>query len=256
MPLEAGVCLSGLVFQQADLCKIKMGRAGLCWCCWHSEGALQHRKSSYMGETSSRMNLQGHVLEENHFHAACLVSREQKCSGAVSHPADLNLFNGAVLFHCADILMPVLQRISGKLPKHRIHGAFLLRCLGSILNADKSPGQDWREDSLLISSLSDTGRSCWQPVPLKVELLGCPSHWTPGMAQCLQCDPGVTCLLGKSAFLCCLEEQNWAQRQVLAAWEWYRIASYSCMLLGAQGSLLPSACPAWLSKGVAVHSAF
>lgn len=30
MPLEVEVCLSGLVFQQPDLCKIKMGRAGLC----------------------------------------------------------------------------------------------------------------------------------------------------------------------------------------------------------------------------------
>lgn len=60
-----------------------------------------------MGETSSRMNLQGHVLEENRFHAACLVSREQKCSCAVSHPADLNLFNGAILFQYTDILVRV-----------------------------------------------------------------------------------------------------------------------------------------------------
>lgn len=90
------------------------------------EGTLQHRQSSYRGKMSSRMNLQGHVLEENYFHAACLVSREQKCSDAVSYPADLNLFNGALLFPCTDTLMHVLQFVSEKLPKHRINGAFLL----------------------------------------------------------------------------------------------------------------------------------
>lgn len=40
--------------------------------------------------------------------------------------ADLNLFNGAILFQCADILMHILQLISEKLSKHRIHGTFLL----------------------------------------------------------------------------------------------------------------------------------
>lgn len=79
-----------------------------------------------MGEMNSRMNLQRHVLEENHFHAACLVSREQKCSDAVSHPAGLSLFNGTVLFLSADFLMHVLQLVSEKLLKHRIHGAFVL----------------------------------------------------------------------------------------------------------------------------------
>lgn len=79
-----------------------------------------------MGEMSSRVNLQGHVLEENHFHAACLVSKK-KCCDAVSHPADLNLFIGAILFQCTDILMRVLQLISEKLPKHRIHGSLSLK---------------------------------------------------------------------------------------------------------------------------------
>lgn len=34
--------LSGFVFQQTDRCKIKIGRTGLHWCCWRSEGELQH----------------------------------------------------------------------------------------------------------------------------------------------------------------------------------------------------------------------
>lgn len=50
----------------------------------------------------------------------------QKRSDAVSHPADHNQFNGAILFQTLDILIHVVQLILGKLPKHRTCGVFLL----------------------------------------------------------------------------------------------------------------------------------
>lgn len=44
----------------------------------------------------------------------------------LSHPADHNQFNGAILFQTLDILIHVVQLILGKLPKHRTCGVFLL----------------------------------------------------------------------------------------------------------------------------------
>lgn len=127
-PME--VCFSGFVFWQTDLCKIRTGRSGLLYCCWRSEGVLQHGpwlmgraapQASWVPSWICRDTLWKKTISMLH-----VWRREQKKAlMLLAILLIINQLNGAILFQYPDVLIRVMQLISRKLPKHRTCGVFL-----------------------------------------------------------------------------------------------------------------------------------